>query len=142
MTAERVDLRGAEATLLMTLYLRDRDARSARPILGDTHASEVLSRLEYDFTAFRRLSFDTATINSRARCFDRWAEEFLAAHPDGQVLHLGCGLDSRPLRIARPDTARWVDVDCPGRSRGAAPDRPGARPGTLPPTCRNSGHAS
>ncbi len=44
---------------------------------------------------------------------DSWAAEFLAAHPDGLVLHLACGLDSRPLRVARPASAAWIDVDYP-----------------------------
>lgn len=113
MTTERIDLRGAEATLLMTLYLRDRDARAPRPVLGDHYASEVVRRVDHDFDSLARLAYDTVTITARARCFDAWTSEFLAEHPDGQVLHLGCGLDSRPLRLRRPETSRWIDVDFP-----------------------------
>lgn len=41
---ERIDLKGDEETLLMTLYLRALD-RAAAPILGDEYADELLSRL-------------------------------------------------------------------------------------------------
>lgn len=113
MATEPVDLRGSEATLLITLFLRDRDARSAHPVLGDPYAGPALARIRYDPGAWRWFSSDTATVNARGRCLDDWTAEFLGEHPDGQVLHLGCGLDSRPLRIARPPESRWLDVDVP-----------------------------
>ncbi|MHA6800704.1 class I SAM-dependent methyltransferase [Bounagaea algeriensis] len=114
MTTERVDLRGAAATLLVMLYMRARDARSPHPILGDRYAADVLERIDYDSARLRLVAAgDAPVICARARCLDAWTEQFLAEHPHGQVLHLGCGLDSRPLRVARPDSARWVDVDYP-----------------------------
>lgn len=111
--AERVDLRGSENTMLITLYLRERDARSAHPVLGDRFAGEVLARVQHDPGRLRWFSSDTATICARARRLDEWTAAFLGEHPDGQVLHLGCGLDSRPLRVARPAGSRWIDVDVP-----------------------------
>lgn len=113
MSTERVDLRGSSVTLLWTLYLRARDARCARPVLGDRHAAEVIERIDYDFSKLRLLTTGTATIAARARCFDTWTEQFLTTYPHGQVLHLGCGLDSRPLRVSLPATTRWIDVDFP-----------------------------
>lgn len=113
MAAEKIDLRGAAATLLMTLYMRAFDARSARPVLGDHYAQEVLDRIEYDFTPLRRSTGDTSAVVSRAKRLDEWTTEFLVAEPHGQVLHLGCGLDSRPLRVRPPRTCRWIDVDQP-----------------------------
>ncbi|MHC1560695.1 class I SAM-dependent methyltransferase [Actinomycetospora sp. C-140] len=113
MAPEPVDLRGSEETLLITLYLRERDAASAHPILGDPFAGPALARVAYGSGAWQWFSSDTATINARAKCLDTWAAAFLADHPDGQVLHLGCGLDSRPLRLARPPGSRWLDVDVP-----------------------------
>ncbi|MDD7917727.1 class I SAM-dependent methyltransferase [Actinomycetospora callitridis] len=113
MSPESVDLRGSETTMLITLYLRERDARSAHPVLGDRFAGEVLARVQHDPGALRWFSSDTATICARARRLDEWTVAFLGEHPDGQVLHLGCGLDSRPLRVARPPGSRWIDVDVP-----------------------------
>ncbi|RZT83948.1 methyltransferase (TIGR00027 family) [Pseudonocardia sediminis] len=113
MTTEKVDLRGAAATLLMTLYMRAFDARSRRPILGDRYAQEVLDRVEYDFATLHRFTGDASAIVCRAKRLDEWTTEFLVAEPHGQVLHLGCGLDSRPLRVRPPRTCRWIDVDQP-----------------------------
>ncbi|MFP5022431.1 class I SAM-dependent methyltransferase [Pseudonocardia phyllosphaerae] len=110
---EKVQLRGAAATLLFTLYLRRLDALTDRPILGDPYAVATWDRIEHDVSRIGTLSGDSATVVSRAAILDGWTREFLAEHPDGQVLHLGCGLDSRPLRLDVPATCRWIDVDQP-----------------------------
>ncbi len=111
MTTEKIDLRGSAATLLLTLYMRAWDARQSRPILGDQYAAEVLDKVEFDESVLRWASGDASAVTCRARTLDGWTRDFLATEPDGQVLHLGCGLDSRPLRLALPPGCRWVDVD-------------------------------
>lgn len=113
MAAEKVYLRGSAATLLLTLYMRAWDARQRNPILGDRYAVEVMDRVEVDRNLVRWASGDASAVTCRARTLDGWTREFLAAHPDAQVLHLGCGLDSRPLRVDVPDGCRWIDVDQP-----------------------------
>lgn len=112
-STEKVDLRGAAATLLMTLYMRRLDARSRRPILGDPWAEPVWNRIEHDVHGLWQFTGDVSTIVCRAAILDGWTREFLSTEPAGQVLHLGCGLDSRPLRVGVPSTCRWVDVDQP-----------------------------
>ncbi|MDO8873008.1 MAG: class I SAM-dependent methyltransferase [Methanoregula sp.] len=49
----------------------------------------------------------------RAKQLDQWTREFLTANPDSTVLNLGCGLDSRILRIDPPASVRWYDIDLP-----------------------------
>lgn len=110
---ERVDLRQEKETLLMSLYLRACDSQARHPILGDPYAQGLVERINYDFDRLSRLRGNTALIVSRARHLDIWTEQFLAQHPDGLVLHLACGLDSRPLRLIRPSSAAWIDVDYP-----------------------------
>ena len=41
----------------------------------------------------------TYNMAMRARVFDDWTEEMLRQNKDALVLHIGCGLDSRFLRI-------------------------------------------
>ncbi|MFJ6694929.1 class I SAM-dependent methyltransferase [Streptomyces sp. NPDC091272] len=110
---EQVRLGQEKETLLMALYLRALDNRRARPILGDRHAQQTMDRIDYDFERLRNLRGNAPLVATRASQFDTWTRQFLQEHPDGLVLHLGCGLDSRPLRVARPVTARWIDVDHP-----------------------------
>ena len=50
----------------------------------------------------------------RNRQFDRYAQDFLTRHPDGVVVHIGCGLDSRFERVAeRNSQVDWYDLDLP-----------------------------
>ncbi|GLW12751.1 putative polyketide synthase protein [Microtetraspora sp. NBRC 13810] len=113
MHQEKITLSGAQETLLATLYGRALDNREASPILGDREAGRAVERIAYDFagTGMRRVT--AAGVALRARQLDEWTAEFLAAHPEATVLHLACGLDTRPHRLAPPPSVRWFDVDYP-----------------------------
>lgn len=110
---EAVRLEGVAATLLVPLYLRAVDAGARRPVLGDPYAAGVLARVDHDAAALRRGRANAPVAAMRGRWLDEAAQAFLDEHPAAQVLHLGCGLDSRPLRLRRPRGARWLDVDQP-----------------------------
>ncbi|WP_043606289.1 class I SAM-dependent methyltransferase [Candidatus Frankia meridionalis] len=108
-----VRLTGEKATLLATLYGRALDAESPRSILHDTMALEIVRRIDFDFTRTGLRRGEQAAVALRARHFDRWTREFLAAHPKSTVLHLGCGLDTRVHRVDPGPGVRWFDVDYP-----------------------------
>ena len=110
---ERVHLTAEKETLLPTLYGRALDSRSADPILGDRWADEVVRRLDYDFAGLKLPKGGEISLPIRAKHFDGWTRDFLAANPRATVLHLGCGLDSRVFRVDPPATVRWYDVDHP-----------------------------
>lgn len=140
-------LTGVPATLLVTLACRAADCASTDPILNDVWATAALSRLEYadpsgtvvvpatDQASSQQQSprFVVAVL-VRAKLFDSWTSDFLSRYApstagsgdDGAagrrrvtVLHLGCGLDSRALRVAASERGkaargvRWIDVDMP-----------------------------
>ena len=48
----------------------------------------------------------------RAAVFDDWTRKQMMLNPEAVVLHLGCGLDSRCLRVG-DGGQRWFDVDFP-----------------------------
>ena len=48
----------------------------------------------------------------RARVFDDWTESLLQQNKDALVLHIGCGLDSRYMRI-KSSRSEWIDCDLP-----------------------------
>jgi O-methyltransferase involved in polyketide biosynthesis len=108
-----VEFTGEKATMLATLYGRALDARSTAPILGDRMASDTVDRIDFDFrrTGLRR--GDESAVALRAKTFDDETREFLAAHPQATVLHLGCGLDTRVYRVDPGPGVRWFDVDYP-----------------------------
>ncbi len=46
----------------------------------------------------------------RARIFDEWVCEMLKKNPNAIVSHIGCGLDSRFLRV-NEKYQTWIDAD-------------------------------
>ena len=59
----KIDLRGVSETLLVTLYMRAKDAKSNHPFLNDQKAAEIISRMDYDFSAFECIRSFTNTGN-------------------------------------------------------------------------------
>ncbi|ORY54971.1 S-adenosyl-L-methionine-dependent methyltransferase [Pseudomassariella vexata] len=111
----KLTLTPVEETLLSMLYFRVLDASSAEPILGDIYAQQVVNQVNTDFS---RSLFpnDARWVKlwcTRAKQLDTWCREFLALQPECTVLHLGCGMDSRVLRMAPGPGVRWFDVDRP-----------------------------
>ena len=108
-----VDLTGAPETMLATLYGRALDADAEHPILGDTYAKELVARLDYDWSKTTITARNAPSVAIRSAHFDRWTRQFLAAHEEATVLHLGCGLDSRAFRVRPGPGVEWYDVDYP-----------------------------
>ena len=115
MSTERisVDLSGAPQTMLATLYAKALDAGLPAPILADRYAKDVVDRIDYDWSRTSITARRSPAVTTRSAHFDGWAREFLAAHPQAVVLHLGCGLDSRYLRLAPGPGVEWYDIDYP-----------------------------
>jgi O-methyltransferase involved in polyketide biosynthesis len=109
----RVDLSGAPETMLATLYARALDADAEVPILGDRYAKELVQRLDYDWSSTTINAKNAPSVVVRSAHFDRWARQFLAVHDEAIVLHLGCGLDARALRVQPAPGVDWYDVDYP-----------------------------
>lgn len=108
-----VDLTGAPETMMATLYARALDASADRPILGDTYAKELVDKLDYDWAKTTITARKAPSVTIRSAHFDGWARQFLAVHSEATVLHLGCGLDSRYLRLQPGPDIDWYDVDYP-----------------------------
>lgn len=111
------------ATSLVTLYCHALETLSDDPILRDPKSVEIttelnrtLSRSEHALD--RILTAGTLDRNLvvhiaiRAKKYDEYARVFLQRNPDGVIVNIGCGLDSRFLRI---DDGRVVfyDLDLP-----------------------------
>jgi O-methyltransferase involved in polyketide biosynthesis len=102
-----------QSTNLATLYGRALDARAEHPVLGDPTAEDAVRRIDYDFGKFKISPAEAFGIASRGKVFDRVVREFISAHEECTVLHLGAGMDSRVYRLDPPPTVRWYDVDFP-----------------------------
>lgn len=102
----------AQSTLLMPLWARAVESRSATPLLQDRRAAEIVDSLDFDFDRFRRMRVPQADYCVRAVVLDQLVDEFLKDHPDATVVEFGVGLDTRFDRL---DNGRvtWIELDLP-----------------------------
>lgn len=111
------------ATSLVTLYCHAIESQSKDPILNDPKAVEITSELNkilsksenklYLDLVNGKLKTELVThIAIRAKQYDRYVKDFLKRSLEGVVVNIGCGLDSRFLRI---DDGRVIfyDLDLP-----------------------------
>ena len=75
--AETVQFTREKETLLITLYAKALQSRSARPILRDRWAEDAVSRIEYDFSSLEVGAYRSQWVAIRARKFDLLAVRFL-----------------------------------------------------------------
>jgi O-methyltransferase involved in polyketide biosynthesis len=107
-----VTLSGVAETLLIPLYIRAKESRRPDAMLKDDTAVAMVNQLDYNFARIKLQGHDEMGIILRLREFDRFARDFLAAHPDGVVVHIGCGLDTRFERVDN-GSVEWYDLDLP-----------------------------
>lgn len=111
------------ATALVTLYCHALESRSKDPVLVDPKAVEIAADLDRTLSLSKnRLDRMLASgridrnlvihIALRARHYDEYAREFLTRHPGGVIVNIGCGLDSRFLRIDNGSVI-FYDLDLP-----------------------------
>jgi O-methyltransferase involved in polyketide biosynthesis len=118
MDADKVHVPEERKSYLSTIYGKALDARAEHPILGDTFADDATRRIDFDFHKLAVGGDAAITLPFRAKFFDNWTREFLGAHPDSNVLHLGCGLDTG--LPDRPSADRPVVRRRPPRSHRTA----------------------
>lgn len=107
-----VNLGIVQETLLIPLWARAIETGKADPILKDLKAVEILKKIDYDFDKFVKAKGTQVGACLRGFIIDRWVRAFLQQYPDGTVVEIGAGLDTRYERL---DNGRvcWFDLDLP-----------------------------
>ena len=109
--------------MLITLYARARESLSDDPIIQDPKAVEMIEIIKKEIAGsanpiHSKILKDrynaklAVTMALRCRRFDRYVLDFLSYHPEGTVLNLGCGLDTRFYRTDN-GYVTWYDIDFP-----------------------------
>ncbi len=109
------NLSGVAKTLLITLYIRAIESQRPDALIKDRRAEELVRRLDQESlrkTLALTDDFSRVAVILKGCEFDRFALDFLARHPDGVVVHIGCGLDSRFERVDNGQV-EWFDLDFP-----------------------------
>ena len=107
-----IKLDNVSETMLITLYMRATDAKSEKPILNDKKSQEIISQINYDFSKFKHAWASYYGVLSRAKMMDNEVKKFMKKYPDCVIVSIGCGLDTRFLRIDN-GKIRWYNLDLP-----------------------------
>ncbi|HNT76695.1 MAG TPA: class I SAM-dependent methyltransferase [Anaerolineae bacterium] len=99
-------------TLLLPLAYRAFESRRPDALIHDPKAAEIVAQLAYDFSKLERQRYQQLNIGLRVREFDRAVRAFLEQHPDGVVVDIGCGLDTRFERVDNGQVM-WFNLDFP-----------------------------
>lgn len=96
-------------TLFMPLY--GKAETSKRNIfLKDIKAEEIVNDIDFDFKSLKQSKWLSLYMSVRSLLIDELCNEYLKNHKDVTVIHLGCGLDSRYMRINQKYIG-WYDID-------------------------------
>lgn len=78
--------------------------------LHDPKAEEIISKIDYDFNSLKQSKWLSMFMSVRALMIDELCDKYISEHQNATIIHLGCGLDSRCLRVNQAfDT--WYDID-------------------------------
>lgn len=78
--------------------------------LHDSKAEEIISKIDYDFSSLKQSKWLSMYMSVRALIIDELCNKYILEHPKTTIIHLGCGLDSRCLRVNQ-DFDTWYDID-------------------------------
>ena len=98
-------------TLYIPLYGKAKVSRQGI-ILNDPCAEEIWKEEAFPIRGKSGSKWLAYNMAMRARVFDDWTESLLQQNEDALVLHIGCGLDSRYMRI-KSSRSEWIDCDLP-----------------------------
>lgn len=102
---------GVNKTLYIPLYGKALVSRQGL-LLEDPKAEEIWTLAGFPLKGKAKSKWLAYNMGMRARVFDDWVREKMAEFPDAVLLHLGCGMDSRCLRVGTRGHM-WYDVDFP-----------------------------
>jgi methyltransferase (TIGR00027 family) len=118
-----IKISDVSTTLLLTLYCHALESQSKNPILNDPKAVELTQKLNPELLKskdrfLRRLAEGKSDknlvvhISMRAKRYDEYVRDFLKRSPNGIIVNIGCGLDTRFWRIDDGKTI-FYDLDLP-----------------------------
>ena len=82
-------------------------------LLEDKQAEKIWEAGGFTLKGKAKSKWLAYTMGMRSAVFDRWTKQRMEECPDAVILHVGCGMDSRCMRVGTANR-QWYDVDFPG----------------------------
>ncbi len=109
---ERIDLQGVPETMLQTLYARAAHSKRSDHRFYDAKAIEIVEQMDYDFSKAEKDIATSAGVITRTILLDKMVSRFVKENPEGTVVNIACGLDTRFYRVDN-GSIRWYNLDLP-----------------------------
>ena len=98
-------------TLYIPLYGKAYVSRKGI-ILDDKWAEKIWDAEGFKLKGKSKSKWLAYYMGIRSAVFDGWVKDKMAEIPDAVIIHIGCGMDSRAMRVG-PCGHVWYDVDFP-----------------------------
>lgn len=98
-------------TLYIPLYGKAYVSRKGI-VLYDPKAEEIWDEEGFPLKGKSKSKWLAYYMGMRAAVFDRWLKAQMEADPSAVILHIGCGMDSRCMRVSTQGRL-WYDLDFP-----------------------------
>ncbi len=108
----KVKVSGVPETMIQTLYARAKESEKADPMIRDTMAARIVSKLDYDFSNADKDKTMRSGVIARTIVLDEMVDQYLMEHAETVVVNIACGLDTRCYRM-KGRYLRWYNVDLP-----------------------------
>ncbi len=104
-------MNGVNKTLYIPLYGKSYVSKRGI-ILNDKKAEEIWEAEGFALKGKSKSKWLAYYMGTRAAVFDEWVKQQMVDEQDAVVIHIGCGMDSRVLRVGTMNH-QWYDVDFP-----------------------------
>ena len=102
-------MNGVNKTLYIPLYGKSYVSKKGI-ILDDKKAEKIWEAEGFPLKGKSKSKWLAYYMGARSAVFDEWLKLQMAAAPDAVVIHIGCGMDSRVIRVGT-ENHKWYDVD-------------------------------
>lgn len=104
-------MNGVNKTLYIPLYGKAYVSKK-NIILQDEKAEEIWEAVRFPLKGKSKSKWLAYYMGMRSAVFDAWVKSGMERNVEAIVVHIGCGMDSRVLRVGAQGN-KWFDVDFP-----------------------------
>ena len=104
-----MNLNNENKTLFIPLY--GKALMSSKELfIKDKKAEDIINSIDFDLKDIDKSYYLAMYLSARARVIDDIVNMYIDKYPDLVIIHLGCGLDSRCMRVNNK-YVDWYDID-------------------------------
>lgn len=102
-------LNNESKTLFIPLYGKALMSKN-NIFIHDPKAEEIINKINFDFDSLKQSKWLSMYMSVRAVIIDKLCNDYITSHNNATIIHLGCGLDSRCVRV-KQNYNKWYDID-------------------------------